>query len=122
MAAFPLSIRLKRSLFVAFFVLVNLGLHGVDAVGHGFLEGVGLLAVEEGLSWQVERDFGNLVVVAFGFVDFQGHFAFGGVVDEAVELGDFLFDELIQFAVGLEFNGINCCVHNLPPWLHHKAP
>ena len=58
-------------LFVALFVLVDLDTHRVGAVADGLFEAVGLLAVEKGLSWQGERYFGDLVVVAFRFFDLE---------------------------------------------------
>lgn len=73
-------------LFVTLFVFVNLDFHGIDTLRHGFLEGVGLFAVEERLTRKGKGYFGYLVVVTFGFVDFEKHLALGRIVDDTINL------------------------------------
>ena len=84
-------------------VFLNLRFQRVNAGGHRLLETVGLLADEEIGTGQAKLDFGNLVVVALRFVDFQRNFALCDIVNQAVEFRHLVDDELLQFGIRLEF-------------------
>ena len=101
----PLALPKQRKwLFVALFVLVDLYLHSVDAIRHSLLKGVGLLAVEERLARQGQRNLCYLVIVTLGFVHFEEYFALGGVVYQSFQFSDFVAYEFFKLRVCFEFH------------------
>ena len=88
-------------LLLGVLIFLNLHFHGIHTVGNSLFEGVSLLRDEERLAGQCKLQLGNLVIIAFRFVNLEYHFALGGVVYHSVKLRHFFVDKLFSSALNL---------------------
>lgn len=104
---------LKSVGFLLVFMLFYLAGKGRNSRIHGFFEGFALAFYVKLVAGDVQFDLGHFIGCFIGFIKTQENLAADNTIIKMGEFPNLLFNEIEEFVIGCEMDGLNLDSHNV---------